>query len=177
MPSSFINPSIFSQAATGQLVGGTNCAAPETNNQGCGVRILDDTSFGPGFNSNGGGVYAMNWNSDGIAIHFFSRNNIPDDIESGKPNPDGWGLPAAMWPATSCNPFTFFKDHVAIFDTTLCGDWAGNVWSGSGVPGQEQSCATRTGVASCSDYVLNNGGAFKEAYWEVAYVKLYQIPS
>jgi hypothetical protein len=74
------------------------------------------------------------------------------------------------------------------------GDWAGNVWSGSGVPGQEQSCATRTGVASCSDYVLNNGGAFKEACeslkeavnvrnsslrtdWEVAYVKLYQIPS
>ena len=43
---------------TGTVVGGTNCAADETGNQGCGVRANTDNSFGAAFNSNGGGVYA-----------------------------------------------------------------------------------------------------------------------
>lgn len=37
------------------------------------------------------------------------------------------------------------------------------MWDASGVPGQDQSCAARTGVASCSDFVLNNGASFTEA--------------
>jgi len=175
LPSNFNSPSTFSQFASGQLVGGTNCAAHETENQGCGVRILDPNSFGPGFNNNGGGTYAMLWDDTGIAIFFFPRQSIPSDITSGNPDPSSWGLPNAKWPSSSCDPFQFFKDHVAIFDTTFCGDWAGNVWSSSGLPGQEQSCAQRTGEASCSTFVLNNGGSFTEAYWEVSYVKLFQI--
>lgn len=174
LPSNFNSPSTFSQFASGQLVGGTNCAANETGNQGCGVRILDPTSFGPGFNNNGGGVYAMLWDDTGIAVFFFPRQSIPSDITSGNPDPSSWGLPNAKWPSSSCSPFQFFKDHVAIFDTTLCGEWAGSVWSNSGLPGQEQSCAQRTGEASCSTFVLNNGGSFAEAYWEVSYVKLFQ---
>jgi len=138
------------------------------------VRILDNTSFGVGFNNNGGGVYAMLWDNSGIAVYFFGRGNIPSDITSGNPNPTGWGLPNAKWPASSCSPYTYFVDHVAIFDTTLCGDWAGNVWTGSGIPGQEQSCAQRTGSSTCEAFVLNNGGSFVEAYWEVSYVKLFQ---
>ena len=37
------------------------------------------------------------------------------------------------------------------------------MWGAAGVPGQEQSCAARTGVAACQDFVLNNGGSFTEA--------------
>jgi len=174
LPSNFSTPSVFSQSSSGQLVGGTNCAANETGNQGCGVRMLTLNSFGPGFNSNGGGVYAMLWDETGIAVFFFPRQSVPSDITSGNPNPPSWGLPNAKWPASSCNPFQFFRDHVAIFDTTLCGDWAGNDWGDSGLPGQEQSCAQRTGQSSCETFVLNNGGSFTEAYWEVSYVKLFQ---
>jgi hypothetical protein len=43
---------------SGNVVGGTNCAALETGNQGCGVRSKDTNSFGPTFNQNGGGVYS-----------------------------------------------------------------------------------------------------------------------
>jgi len=158
----------------GNVITGANCAAGETGNQGCGVRSKDRNSFGPGFNKNGGGVYAMQWDENGIEVYFFPRANIPSDIEDGAPEPNNWGTPLARWAAASCDPFKFFFQHSFIFDTTLCGDWAGSVWSSSGIPGQEESCAQRTGVPTCEAYVRANGGALKEAYWEIKSVKMYQ---
>lgn len=43
---------------SGSVVGGTNCAALDTGNQGCGIRASQTNSFGAAFNSIGGGVYA-----------------------------------------------------------------------------------------------------------------------
>jgi len=166
------DPSVLN--ITGTIVGGTNCAAAESNNEGCGVRSPDSHSFGAAFNSIGGGVYAMSWSSDGIAVYFFERSSIPDDITNSQPLPSGWGTPMARWPATNCNTSTFFYDHSVIFDTTLCGDWAGGVWGSSGIPGQEQSCAQRTGVSTCEAFVRANGASFTEAYWEVKSVQVYQ---
>ncbi|KAI0320987.1 concanavalin A-like lectin/glucanase domain-containing protein [Amylostereum chailletii] len=165
---------LLSLDLSGTLTGGTNCAALETNNEGCGIRDSNTKSFGSGFNDIGGGVYAMLWDDDGIRIHFFPRSSIPSDIDAGVPQPDTWGAPTAFWPASSCNPSNFFKDHSAIFDTTLCGDWASGVWSSTGVPGQDTSCAASTGVSTCEEYVRNNGNAFSEAYWSVKSVKIYQ---
>ncbi|KAI0063182.1 hypothetical protein BV25DRAFT_1824758 [Artomyces pyxidatus] len=166
--------SASSLGISGSVVGGTNCAAVQTGNQGCGVRASQSNSFGAAFNSIGGGVYAMQWDNSGISVYFFPRSSIPSDITAGAPNPDNWGQPSASWPASSCNPFEFFQNHSAIFDTTLCGDWASGVWASTGVPGQDQSCAQRTGVATCEDFVRNNGGSFTEAYWEVKSVNIYQ---
>lgn len=159
---------------SGTVVGGTNCAADQTGNQGCGIRANSSNSFGAAFNDNGGGVYAMQWDSTGIAVYFFTRSSIPADITAGAPNPSLWGLPQARWPATSCNPFTFFQNHSAIFDTTLCGDWAAGVWTGTGIPGQDQSCATITGFSTCQQFVQASGSAFNEAYWEVSSLNIYQ---
>jgi len=50
------NSSVLS--ITGTVIGGTNCAADETGNEGCGIRAGTDNSFGAAFNANGGGVYA-----------------------------------------------------------------------------------------------------------------------
>lgn len=47
--------------ATGTNVGGTDCSAAQSNNEGCGVRFPSPTSFGSGFNSVDGGVYASEW--------------------------------------------------------------------------------------------------------------------
>lgn len=160
---------------SGTLVSSTDCSAANTGNQGCGIRASSNISYGPGFNADGGGVYAMQWDSSGIAVFFFPRNAIPSDITAGAPQPSNWGLAMARWPASSCNPFTFFYDHVAIFDTTLCGDWASGVWNSSGIPGQEQSCATRTGYSTCEAFVLASGSSFSEAYWEVQSLKVYQM--
>ncbi|TBU46576.1 concanavalin A-like lectin/glucanase domain-containing protein [Dichomitus squalens] len=159
---------------SGDVVGGTNCAAAETGNAGCGMTATQSNTYGVGFNSNGGGVYAMQWVDSGISVWFFPRNNIPSDISAGSPTGNSWGTPMAFWPATDCEPSKFFNAHSAIFDTTLCGDWAGNVWNDAGAPGQEQSCATRVGVSTCEEFVQNNGAAFADAYWEVNYVKIFQ---
>ena len=57
-----------------------------------------------------------------------------------------------------------------IFDITFCGDWAGQaaIWG--------PQCAAKYG-SSCSAYVTDNAAtadAFREAYWEIASVKVYQ---
>jgi len=160
---------------TGTVVGGTNCAADESNNEGCGVRSANTQSFGGAFNSAGGGVYAMKWDDSGISVFFFPRSSVPSDITAKAPNPDNWGTPVGNWPADNCAPFTFFKTHSAIFDTTLCGDWAAGVWGGTGVPGQDTSCAASTGFSTCEAYVAAQGGGFSQAYWEVVSVNIYQL--
>ena len=105
----------------------------------------------------------MLWDNTGVSVWFFSRQNIPSDITAQVPVPSSWGTPSAFFPASGCNPFQFFQNHGAIFDTTLCGDWAGSAWTATGVPGQEQSCAQRTGVATCQQFVQQNGAALSEA--------------
>jgi hypothetical protein len=106
---------------------------------------------------------AVLWDNSGISVWFFSRQSIPSDITASAPVPNGWGTPSAFWPAGTCNPFQFFQNHGVIFDTTLCGDWAGSIWTATGVPGQDQSCAQRTGVATCQQFVQQNGAALSEA--------------
>jgi hypothetical protein len=117
-------------------VGGIDCSAADSGNQGCGMRSPSNNSFGTGFNDIGGGVYAsasvlcgtkctadvfciVQWDNSGIAVFFFPRGSVPSDIDAGSPDPSGWGTPMARWPATSCNPFQFFKQHSVIFDITL----------------------------------------------------------
>ncbi|KAJ9111828.1 hypothetical protein QFC20_002415 [Naganishia adeliensis] len=153
-----------------------NCASYETSNQGCGVRdTYHSDGYGEGYNAVGGGVVAMKWDAEGIKIWWFNRNSIPADITAEQPMPSTWGTPVADFPSTDCDPYKYFYDHFNIFDTTFCGDWAGadNVWNYAGYAGQDQSCAAMTGYATCSDYVLNKGSAFNDAYWEVAYVKYF----
>lgn len=124
-------------AISGNVVGGTDCAALTTGNQGCGIRASTNNSFGVGFNANGGGVYAsmltecltclliliifflVKWDTTGVAVYFFSRDSVPADISASAPEPDSWGNALARWPASSCAPFKFFNNHNAIFDTTL----------------------------------------------------------
>lgn len=147
-----------------------DCASYDTSNQGCGVRDqTSDNSYGADFNNVGGGVYAMVWAKDGINVWWFPRSSIPSDITNETPDPSGWGTPVASFSSDTCDPYTYFYDHYNIFDTTLCGDWAGadSVWNYAGYAGQDQSCASITGYSTCSDYVLNQGSGFANAYWEV----------
>jgi len=154
------------ELASSTLTGGSNCDVAVSNNAGCGSISDDTNSYGVGFNNAGGGVYAMLWDSTAISVWFFPRSSIPSDITSSAPQPNSWGTPFARWPGTTCDTMSFFGNHSAIFDTTLCGQWAGNVWG--------EGCAASTGVATCADFVANNGAAFADAYWEVASVTIYQ---
>ncbi|KAF8318126.1 WSC-domain-containing protein [Clavulina sp. PMI_390] len=180
---------------TGSLTGSNNCDAAATGDAGCGVMSTQTGNYGAPYNSAGGGVHisafsqstfaiikltthtnlTVKWDSTGISIWFFQRGSIPSDISIGQPQPTTWGVPAANWPASTCTPSQFFQNHVIVFDTTLCGDWAGSssAWTGT-TNGQSQSCASATGYSTCAAYVRAQGAAFANAYWEVKSVKVYQ---
>ncbi|OQU94025.1 hypothetical protein CLAIMM_00447 isoform 1 [Cladophialophora immunda] len=145
-----------------------NCdikAAGQATNAGCQISTPNDATFGSGFNDGQGGVYATEWTSSAINIWFFARSAIPSDISSGSPDPSNWGQPLASF-AGGCNIDEFFNDNQIVFDTTFCGDWAGNVWTSDPVCGSKAS--------TCQDFVQNNPSAFQDAYWSVNSLQVFQ---
>ncbi|KAG6335282.1 hypothetical protein ID866_3811 [Astraeus odoratus] len=137
------------------------CNALINSNAGCGITEWSRASYGPYFDSQGGGVFAMKWDSNGIAVWSFYRAAIPQDINEGLPDPSNWGEPVAELAPTSCNITQFFANHSIVFDITFCGDWAGNSYSTSGCPG------------TCEE-VLMDPANFVNASWIINSLKVYK---
>ncbi|KEF63819.1 endo-1,3(4)-beta-glucanase [Exophiala aquamarina CBS 119918] len=145
-----------------------NCdvnAPGQPNNAGCQILMSNSASYGTGFNQGQGGVYATEWTSDHISIWFFPRGATPADIYSASPEPGNWGPPAASF-AGGCDIDSLFSSHQIVFDTTFCGDWAANVWSTDPV------CNAK--APTCEAFVQNNPAAFKDAFWSVNSLKVFQ---
>lgn len=159
-----------------------NCAyIPDTPNYGCGVTASHSQSFnaaskktvshatvGSSFNDNGGGIYATVWDAEGISVYMFPRTSIPQDIIAGKPNPPSWSItPLARFAGSGCDFMSKFSQLSVVVNTDLCGDWAGetSVWEGS-------SCSKK--ASTCNDFVANNPAAFKNAFWDISSIKIYQ---
>ncbi|KAK5159536.1 hypothetical protein LTS14_002678 [Recurvomyces mirabilis] len=142
---------------------------------GCSIRALNQdksssstlATAGAAFNKQGGGVYANVWTTQGVATYLFDRKNLPADIVAGKPNPSSWtSTPLARFSGTGCDYTSSLSTLVHVIDHTFCGDWAGKVWQSSGA-------AAATNTATCAEYVQNNPSAFKDAYFEIASIKIY----
>jgi len=152
---------------TGAVVA-TDCNAADNGNSGCGVRSSDSNSYGPSFNNNGGGWYAMERSSTYIKVWFWPRNSgsVPAGVKSGASSLDSstFGTPFANFVNSQCDIPSHFGSHHIIINLTLCGDWAGQqaIYSSAGCPG------------SCVDYVNNNPSAFKNAYFDFAGLRVYQ---
>lgn len=186
---------------SGSLIGGTDCAAADTGNAGCGVRASETNSYGAPFNAMGGGVYASKFSSyivwhdanrgilqlqrygttTGSRPGFSRAARYPQTCRAVRHSPRHGARPwphsrprhatrsstsistqPSLTPPSGMYPVNT-KIRVSDAHVYSSGDWGGGVWDASGVPGQDQSCAARTGVASCSDFVLNNGASFTEA--------------
>ncbi|KAK3713238.1 hypothetical protein LTR37_008671 [Vermiconidia calcicola] len=142
----------------------TTCDVSGESNVGCQIEASGGATYGTSFNAAGGGVYAMDWTSKSIAIYFFPRGSIPSDVTGNSPNPSSWGQPVAHF-SGGCDISSAFTNQQLVFDTTFCGDWAGKVWG--------ESCAAKTGK-TCEEWVANNPKEFKEAYWTINSLKVYQ---
>ncbi|GAA5907734.1 glycoside hydrolase family 16 protein [Sporobolomyces salmoneus] len=134
-----------------------DCNANVKSNQGCSYREVADASYGEPFNKAGGGVLVTSFTKDAIEVWFWSRPNIPENIQKESPDRSTWGKPTASWPTSSCNIEKYFQDH---------GVWAGdqNVW--------KRDCGDK--AATCQDF-LQDPANFDNAYWEVGYVRVYEI--
>ncbi|KIJ63521.1 glycoside hydrolase family 16 protein [Hydnomerulius pinastri MD-312] len=158
-------PSSRSMTGTSQ---GTNCDVDETNNSGCGVLTNDTRSFGPAFNSAGGGWYAIERTSSFVKIFFWERHSmsVPTDVTNpgSTINTENWGVPAAYFPDTDCNFATHLGPHNIMIDLDFCGAWAGDsqVYASSGCP------------STCIDYVNQNPSAFRSAYFTFNSLNIYE---
>ena len=139
--------------------------ATQGKNMGCGIRNPSPTSFGAPFNAQGGGVVATEVTSQAISIWFWPRGSVPASLQNASPDPSQWGKPVARY-AGDCDIDAHFKDLQIVFDTTLCGDWAGQTWSKSG------ECAAK--APTCEAFVAANPQALGEAYWLVNAVKVFE---
>lgn len=158
----------------------SNCdvkAADQDKNVGCSIKAPKPgtkgalPSYGTNFNSAGGGVYATEWTSTSISTWFFPHNSTIYTSQFAKSNSttldtSTWGTPLAKFQGAKCDFTQRFKDMKIIFDTTFCGEWAGKVWN--------DTCAAKTGAATCQEYVQKNPAAFADAYWEIASLKWYE---
>lgn len=147
------------------------CGAPGGAGQlGCSQKTDVPDSFGPGFNNVGGGFYVMEWTDKHIAVWFFKRGTEPKDIDK-KPNPDGWPKPMAKFTSAKggkgCNINERFNKHNIIINTTLCGEWAGSVWK------EADKCVARK-ADSCNEHVLANPEEYKDAFWQIKYIKYFK---
>jgi hypothetical protein len=117
------------------------------------------------------------WDNSGIRVWLFHRGSIPADLIRDAPLPETWGEPMATFGSSSCNPWQYMQNHVAIFDITLwcvlmhvsrllcslinqsslSGTWAGSAGSWG------SSCQASTGYGTCTQYVQNQGGALANA--------------
>lgn len=93
----------------------TDCDGTLTGNAGCGITEWSHSSYGPLFDSQGGGVFAMKWDETGIAVWSFYRAAVPTDIVQGSPDPSNWLTPDAALNPSGCDPLTFFVNHSIIF--------------------------------------------------------------
>jgi len=143
----------------------TNCnvkAPNQANNQGCSIKGLAN-SYGAPFNNNGGGVYVCEFTGNFIRMFFFPRNSIPGDIGAKVPNPNNWGKPYANFELGGQCPNSHFKNLQMVINLTFCGDWAGADF-GSECPND----------GTCANFVKQQPSAFKESYWSINYVDVYQ---
>jgi len=153
------------QTQTGTTVG-TDCNTADNGNAGCGVQTPGSNTYGPSFNNNGGGWYAMERTTATINVWFWPRNGSPpSDIANpgSSVDTDNWGEPYANFPSSStCDIGSHFSAHNIIINLTLCGDFAGAVYSQDGCPGD------------CVDTVNNDPSSFVDAYWDLAAVRTYE---
>ncbi|KAL2408930.1 putative endo-1,3(4)-beta-glucanase [Exophiala dermatitidis] len=146
-----------------------DCSLDTAGSTGC-VAEGSWNDFGTDYNAAGGSVLATEFTSDAIRIWNFQRGSVPSDIAAGSPDPeaaaDSWGPPDAMFVSSGNGTFDehFFNLKI-IFNTALCGDWIDKTWNTS-------ECASV--APTCQDYVTNNPAVFKDAYWAIGGVQVYQ---
>ncbi|RDW78926.1 putative GPI anchored endo-1,3(4)-beta-glucanase [Aspergillus mulundensis] len=171
------NEIVLHTSGTCDVGGGFNMTGTMTSSEcgeasgtiGCVVKGQQGSSGDP-FNENGGGVYAMEWQEEYLKIWYFPRSSIPESLAAGTPDVTTFGTPMAHLQG-SCNFKERFTHQKLILDTTFCGDWAGGVFGDSGCPVSDAS----NPIQSCVNYVAENPAEYKNAYWELNSIKIYQI--
>ncbi|KIM56707.1 glycoside hydrolase family 16 protein [Scleroderma citrinum Foug A] len=139
---------------------------------GCTVMETSPNSYLASFASAGGGVWATQFEADGINIWFWSRPNVPKPITQATSTSPldvaDFGTPHASFSPATCNISQYFSPQNLVIDTNLCGGWAGlpSLYS--------PDCGTGATGLCYNDSVVGPGSPrFDNAYWDISYVRTY----
>ncbi|CAE7542361.1 unnamed protein product [Symbiodinium natans] len=182
-----LDPRKVGQCMQGKKMGGSgpmNCNTNYWKNLfGCRPRQVQRT--GEWFAKNPG-VFAANWDADGITVFHIPNHEIPADLKADKPHPETWG----KW-AVAYLPYvghTCHKDLAGpqeiVMNIALCGDWAGNAWFRSGAArttGFSHGCRADIGKPyedCCTKYATSHDGRIdhmfrNQAYFDIDYMKVF----
>eukprot|EP00727_Mastigamoeba_balamuthi_P000461 m51a1_g10411 putative endo- -beta-glucanase (469) ;mRNA; f:65802-67434 len=155
--------------ATPQHAIADNCwvgAPDQYGNQGCSI-VVPDNTYGAALNRRGGGVWAMQWTNEQIAVWYWPHGHVPGDLNANNPNPAAWGKPFAKFTLGSNCPSSFFQNLKIVINLTFCGDWAGDTFA-------QQCPAEMARWHSCSEFVKNDPAAFREAYWDINNIRIFR---
>ncbi|KAJ7731822.1 hypothetical protein DFH07DRAFT_894635 [Mycena maculata] len=148
----------------------SNCTVtPSTgqNTVGCVVTETKPNSFGSGFATQGGGVFAALWDTTGITMWYFPRASVPSAIGSAttSPDPTTWGEASAWYPASSCDPgsATFGPQIITLY-VDICGAFAGETSVFA------QTCSQVAPNCSSLVPVPTN---YDDAYWDINYLRVF----
>ena len=139
-------------------------------------------------NSNGGGIYALEWDPENhyIKSWVFSPDipqNLQDAIDTAgsedaservMPDPHSWGLPYAYFAigdTTGCSA-DHFKNMRIVFNLAFCGNVAGNRFTGECSDLAKKFNVTNDHgnhdpVLTCNAYIESNPEALEEAFWKI----------
>jgi uncharacterized membrane protein len=155
---------------------GESCSAAYDNNiktcgwnktqicpyKGCPVVFpADSKSFGKDFNANGGGTYACRLTKGGeVTVWFWPRgdSSIPKDLYDASPKVDAWTTSVPTNTVKFSCP-NHFQNMALLFNTAICGDWAG----------QQKYFDPSLNQCPCNAYCSAgaNNKAYEEAYWSI----------
>ncbi|KAI0523681.1 glycoside hydrolase family 16 protein [Xylaria bambusicola] len=150
------------------IPGPTDCSIIP-DNVGCNYAAPKSGTYGDSFNVIGGGVYAMEWDSQDIKIWHFPRMAIPYDIRNAPivtPDPTRWGPPQARFGGSECDTDSHFYNMSLVINTNFCGAYAGNIW------GVADKCDKL--APTCEEYVAGNPRSFRNSFWEINYIDVYK---
>ncbi|KAJ6453642.1 hypothetical protein C8R47DRAFT_1228945 [Mycena vitilis] len=156
--------------ASGSTSNCTVTPATGQNTIGCVTTETKPNSFGSGFASQGGGVFAMLWDTTGIAMWYFGRSDVPSDISTTNtsPNPTTWGKASAWYPASSCDPTRVFGPQIITLYTDICGAFAGV---------QSLFASTCGSVAPNCSALVPDPTNYNDAYWDINYLRVFTTGS
>lgn len=141
-------------------LGSNGCSIPAPTNYSVGANNRTFATSGHAFNTQGGGVYVMEWTTTGVSVWLFPRSGVPVDLANGIPTPSTWQQkPLAKFAGQGCDFTKALTPMQLIINVDICGSWAGNVYPG--------------GPEACNTFAKENPKAYREAYFEFGGIKVY----
>ncbi|OAR01228.1 hypothetical protein LLEC1_00180 [Akanthomyces lecanii] len=177
-PSGAIGQCVLDQSAQAAQVLTGNCdntfedGVHQWANQGCQSEEIRNGIWG----SPQGGIQALEWTSDTIKIYTWPIGAAPSNIGSSNPDTSSWGTPSVQLTKPGCDTETAFSDQKLLFTLPFCGNPPGNdqFWSQLSADGKNgPTCKSITGEASCIDYVAKNPQAFKNFYFGLKDIRIF----